>query len=81
MGSQVELPTPDGKTVKVKVPAGSTDGKLLRVQGRGAPKLKGNGNSNLLARLDRRSFQALKAGARGAGEAAGDSAGQPRRPA
>ncbi len=51
IGSEVELPTPDGTPVKVKVPAGSTDGKLLRVKGRGAPKLSGPGNGDLLARI------------------------------
>src|SRR5205085_4254271 len=51
IGRQVELPTPDGSTVKVKVPAGSTDGRMLRVKGRGAPKLSGTGNGDLLARL------------------------------
>jgi molecular chaperone DnaJ len=50
LGATVEIPTPDGR-VALKVPAGSQDGKLLKVKGRGAPKLKGGGKGDLLARL------------------------------
>jgi molecular chaperone DnaJ len=51
IGAEVELPTPDGTRVKVKVPAGSTDGKTLRVKGRGSPRLNGGGSGDLLVRI------------------------------
>ncbi|MBA2461818.1 MAG: molecular chaperone DnaJ [Actinobacteria bacterium] len=50
LGASVEVPTPEG-AISLKVPAGSQHGKLLKVKGRGAPKLKGGGKGDLLARL------------------------------
>jgi molecular chaperone DnaJ len=50
LGANAEVPTPDGP-VTVKVKPGTTDGTLLRVKGKGAPKLKGSGRGDLLARV------------------------------
>jgi molecular chaperone DnaJ len=50
LGATIEIPTPQGH-VNLKVPAGTESGKLLRVKGRGAPKLKGGGKGDLLARI------------------------------
>ena len=50
LGAEIDVPTPLGDKVRVKVPAGSTDGKMLRVRGMGSPSEKGDAGS-LLVRL------------------------------
>nr|WP_225751850.1 DnaJ C-terminal domain-containing protein [Pseudoclavibacter sp. Marseille-Q3772] len=49
-GATIEVPSTDGSTVKVKVPAYSQAGKKLRVRGRGAPTKRGHGD--LIVRLE-----------------------------
>ena len=51
LGATVEVPTPYGDRVSLKVPAGTQDGRQLRIRGHGAPKLKGGGRGDLIARL------------------------------
>jgi len=50
LGATVKVPTPGGGRVSLKVPAGSQDGRTLRLKGKGMPKLKG-GHGNLLVKL------------------------------
>jgi molecular chaperone DnaJ len=50
LGATVDVPTPDGP-VSLKVPAGSQGGKLLKLKGRGAQRLKGSGRGDLFARV------------------------------
>jgi len=51
LGATVEVPTPFGERLSLKVKAGSQDGALLRMRGHGAPKLNASGKGDLLARL------------------------------
>jgi molecular chaperone DnaJ len=51
LGTTVKVPTPDG-TVALKIPAGVSDGTLLRITGKGAPKIGEKQRGDLLARVD-----------------------------
>ena len=47
LGTEIKIPTPDGGRVKLKIPEGTEDGRVFRIAGRGAPKLKGKGSGDL----------------------------------
>jgi curved DNA-binding protein len=50
LGAEVEIPTFAGR-VRIKVPAGSQSGRLLRLRGKGMPRLKKGGHGDLLVKL------------------------------
>lgn len=50
LGGQIEVPTLTGESVKMKVPAGSANGRTLRLKGRGVKTSKATGD--LLVTLD-----------------------------
>ena len=47
LGAEVEVPLLEGGTTTVKVPAGTQPGKVLRVKGKGVPKLQREGRGDL----------------------------------
>lgn len=48
LGATVEVPTPDGTEVRLKVPAGTQDGKTFRFRDLGAPNVKRKGTRGAL---------------------------------
>ncbi|MBN1793522.1 MAG: molecular chaperone DnaJ [Candidatus Omnitrophica bacterium] len=51
LGAEVSVPTLLDGNVKVKVPAGTQSGRLLRLRGKGMPRLQGYGNGDQLIRV------------------------------
>lgn len=51
MGGEVEVPTIDGGSSRVKVPAGSQTGKQMRLRAKGMPALRGGGHGDMLIEL------------------------------
>ena len=49
LGAEIQVSTLDGKTIKVKVPAGTQHGKMLRIRDEGVPS--GNHRGNLYIKL------------------------------
>jgi len=50
LGASVKVPTPGGGRVSLKIPAGTQDGRTLRLRGKGMAKLKG-GHGDLLVKV------------------------------
>jgi len=50
LGATIEVPTLDGDSVRLKIPAGTPSGRVLRVKGRGVTTSKGTGD--LLAEVE-----------------------------
>jgi molecular chaperone DnaJ len=70
LGAEIEVPRPDGGTVKLKLPAGTQDGRRFKVRGAGAPRARGGGEPGDLvvrarlvvpAKLTRREKEILEA--------------------
>jgi len=43
LGAEIEVPRPEGGTVKLRLPPGTQDGKRFKVRGLGAPQTRGDG--------------------------------------
>ncbi|TLM72286.1 MAG: molecular chaperone DnaJ, partial [Actinobacteria bacterium] len=50
LGTEVTISAPDGTRVKLKIAAGTQDGRVHRLKEKGAPRLKGSGRGDLRVR-------------------------------
>ncbi len=47
LGDKIDIPLLSGKKIALKIPAGSSPGKIIRVAGKGLPRLSGYGQGDL----------------------------------
>jgi molecular chaperone DnaJ len=73
LGGEVDIPTVEGKTLKVKIDSGTQPGKTMRLRGKGLPAVQGYGSGRgdlvvnisvyvpkTLSREERKMMEALK---------------------
>lgn len=51
LGGEVEVPSPKGGRLSLKIPAGTQNNRAFRLRGQGLPRLTGGGRGDLLARV------------------------------
>jgi len=51
LGGEIEVPTIGGKTTRMKVPAGTQSGQILRARGQGMPSVHRHGQGSLLVQV------------------------------
>jgi curved DNA-binding protein len=54
LGGEVDVPTLRGTRARLRVPPGTQNGARLRLRGLGMPRLRGEGNGDLIAEVDLR---------------------------
>ncbi len=52
LGTEIEVPTITGESVKVKIPSGVQHGDTVKVGGKGMPRLKGRGYGDMLVKVN-----------------------------
>ena len=52
LGSEIRVPTVDGKTLNVKIPPGTQGQSRIRVRGHGLPSMKGEERGNLYVKVN-----------------------------
>ena len=54
LGKEINIPTIDGKNIKMKIPSGTESGKIFRIRGKGIPLMggSGRGDQNVVVKLD-----------------------------
>lgn len=51
LGGEVPVPTPDGRKLILTIPPETQNNRVFRLAGKGMPRLRGEGNGNLYARV------------------------------
>ena len=52
LGTSIEIPTIDGGKAKIKIPAGTQNGKQFRLKGKGMPIMRGSENGDLYVQVN-----------------------------